>query len=166
MNTLYMMRGYPGSGKSTWANKKSNDTGAIVCSSDSYFMKDGKYEFDYTKLASNHRKCYIKFLESMCLRKDIIIDNTNAKISDIKTYLNMVNSLQKETSDNYRVRIVTVKYNSIDEAIAHRKDQPDNKNVSGDIIKNIANIIEAFPSSELINIFPDIVFEFETIEHK
>lgn len=53
---LYIVRGLPGSGKSTFA---LNLVGAdfLVCEADKYFMVDGEYKFDGSKLKDAHEFC-------------------------------------------------------------------------------------------------------------
>jgi predicted kinase len=53
---LYIVRGIPGSGKSTFAN---NLVGSdfLVCEADKYFIVDGEYKFDATKLKQAHEFC-------------------------------------------------------------------------------------------------------------
>lgn len=53
---LYIVRGLPGSGKSTFA---THLVGAdfLVCEADKYFMVDGEYKFDATKLKAAHEFC-------------------------------------------------------------------------------------------------------------
>lgn len=157
------MRGYPGSGKSFYAKKLSETTGAIICSSDSYFMKDGVYEFDVKKLGSNHQKCYNKFVETLCLRKDVIIDNTNAKMTDIKKYIDFVELLRTETSEQYKIKVVSVRYNDVDTAISFREEQPDEKNVPAEVVRAMNDTIINNPSSTLITEYSKLIFEFETI---
>jgi adenylate kinase family enzyme len=47
------MRGIPGSGKSTTAKKLAGETGKIH-STDNYFMVDGEYKFDPSKIREYH----------------------------------------------------------------------------------------------------------------
>jgi len=54
MNIAYIMRGVPGSGKSTVA-KQLKGRGAIY-STDNYFCKEGVYRFDPTLLVRYHRE--------------------------------------------------------------------------------------------------------------
>ena len=55
MKNLYIVRGLPGSGKSTFA--KSIAKPYQVFEADQYFMKNGKYKFDPTKLKEAHNDC-------------------------------------------------------------------------------------------------------------
>jgi len=53
MKELYLLRGLPGSGKSTLA--KSLD--GIHISANQYFMEEGLYKFDASKLKNAHNYC-------------------------------------------------------------------------------------------------------------
>lgn len=57
--TLYIVRGLPGSGKSTFA-KKLVGANFLVCEADKYFInkETGEYNFDVTKLKDAHKYCY------------------------------------------------------------------------------------------------------------
>ena len=55
MKNLYIIRGLPGSGKSTIA--KSLGKSWQIFEADQFFMKNGKYEFDGSKLKDAHDWC-------------------------------------------------------------------------------------------------------------
>lgn len=52
--TLILVRGLPGSGKTTFAN--TIGTGPVL-SADDYFMTNGKYEFNINLLGKAHENC-------------------------------------------------------------------------------------------------------------
>ena len=55
---LYIVRGLPGSGKSTFAKKLVGDD-FLVCEADKYFSDaEGNYNFDVTKLKDAHKWCH------------------------------------------------------------------------------------------------------------
>jgi predicted kinase len=54
--SLILVRGIPGSGKTTFAETIA--IGAPVISADDYFMQHGKYVFDKNKLGRAHLFCY------------------------------------------------------------------------------------------------------------
>lgn len=59
---LYILRGIPGSGKSTQAHQLTDH----VFEADQYFVKeDGKYEFDRSQLAEAHQDCEMRLEEAM-----------------------------------------------------------------------------------------------------
>ena len=53
MKELYLLRGLPGSGKSTLAKS----LGGKHFEADMYFVRDGEYKFDATKLRDAHEWC-------------------------------------------------------------------------------------------------------------
>ena len=53
MKELFLLRGLPGSGKSTLAKS----IGGIHIEADQYFMEDGVYNFDASKLKNAHNYC-------------------------------------------------------------------------------------------------------------
>lgn len=53
MKELFLLRGLPGSGKSTLAES----IGGMHMEADKYFMYEGKYEFDASKLKEAHAWC-------------------------------------------------------------------------------------------------------------
>jgi len=53
MKTLYLLRGLPNSGKSTLAKS----IGGIHIEADQYFMENGEYKFDGSKIKLAHNYC-------------------------------------------------------------------------------------------------------------
>lgn len=56
MKTLYLVRGLPGSGKSTIASKLAH----LIAEADDFFMNNGEYHFDSTRIMDAHRECQEK----------------------------------------------------------------------------------------------------------
>lgn len=88
---LLILRGLPGSGKSTVAKKiLEGSPNAIICSADDYFMVDGQYEFDPTKLSKAHQSCLMSADRSMANGYSlVVIDNTNIKKEHYLPYVKM-----------------------------------------------------------------------------
>lgn len=75
---MIILSSIPGSGKSTLAKILANGLGnCVICSTDDFFMIDGKYCFDYRLAKENHDKNFQKTLNAMAEGKNVIIDNTN-----------------------------------------------------------------------------------------
>lgn len=76
---VYIIRGVSGSGKSTLAKKIASlheleNKKCVILETDNYFMVDGEYKFDATKLHQNHQKCFNDFLTALNDRHvDVII---------------------------------------------------------------------------------------------
>jgi predicted ABC-type ATPase len=87
MKVVYIMRGVPGSGKSTRAMELAAD-GGIIHSTDSFFYNDGKYRFDKERLQEFHDKNFEAFCESIKNNIPIIVvDNTNTKHAHYARYV-------------------------------------------------------------------------------
>lgn len=94
---LLILRGLPGSGKSTYAKKfaekfsKLYGFNVVKCSADDYFTdSDGNYNFDASKLGAAHGFCKSKAEQAMRSgTKLVIIDNTNTTNKEMKPYLEM-----------------------------------------------------------------------------
>jgi len=58
---MFLLRGVPGSGKSTISKRIQQlyDTDC-VCSADDYFMKNGTYNYDNSKIQDAHKWCQQK----------------------------------------------------------------------------------------------------------
>ena len=92
---LYIVRGLPGSGKSTFAEALVGSD-FLVCEADKYFMKDGEYKFDATKLKEAHESCrtlvetYMKdSLVNDQFYREIAVSNTFTQEWEMQAYLDL-----------------------------------------------------------------------------
>lgn len=66
VKVLYLIRGIPGSGKTTLGNQIIKGTKGVLFSADDYFTTpDGSYNFDPTKICDAHRSCQVKSTAAM-----------------------------------------------------------------------------------------------------
>lgn len=100
MKKLIILRGLPGSGKSTWVKRYAQD--AVVCSADHYFIKSGEYSFSPKELTQAHQACQTHCKEAMAQGKFVVVDNTNISRWEFEPYV----KLAKEY--NYSVIYITV----------------------------------------------------------
>lgn len=85
---LLLVRGLPGSGKSTIAAKFA----AAVFAADDFFMCDNVYRFDPTKLATAHEVCQYKTREA--IRSGLVVTavaNTFTCRWEMQPYIDMAN---------------------------------------------------------------------------
>lgn len=90
--TLVIVRGIPGSGKSTFAEycvKKlaEEHITATHCESDDYWMRNGVYKFDARFLHMAHKWCFKKVFESFKNSKIVFVTNTFTTMKELNTYL-------------------------------------------------------------------------------
>ena len=91
MPKMTIERGASGSGKSTHAKSlgtKSYDpfAGVQIISADDFFMRRGVYNFDPSLLGEAHSSCIRKAVAGIMRRADLVIDNTNCRVSEIAPY--------------------------------------------------------------------------------
>jgi len=94
MKKLILLRGLPGSGKSTMAKS----LGGLHLEADMYFMQDGTYQFDVTKLKDAHTWCQNEVNTAMILNhttgknERIIVSNTFTQEWEMKAYYELAES--------------------------------------------------------------------------
>lgn len=85
MTTLYLIRGLPGSGKSSLAEDLEHI--AIRVEADDFFLDhEGNYNFDATKLKQAHEYCYAKVSEYLKLEYNVVVSNTSTTEKEVKRY--------------------------------------------------------------------------------
>jgi len=88
---LYLVRGVPGSGKSTFAKS----LGGTHFEADMFFMKDGEYKFDGSKIKDAHTWCQNNVNTSMILNNTaglngtIVVSNTFTQEWEMEPYFKM-----------------------------------------------------------------------------
>jgi predicted kinase len=87
---MTIMRGLPGSGKSTKARQLTGDN-TVICSADDHFISidTGNYEFRPDQIGVAHQECKDKARQALMDGKDVIIDNTNTQKWEMQPYLDM-----------------------------------------------------------------------------
>jgi len=118
--TVIINRGVPASGKSSFAKEivstfKSKGLRATTHSTDDFFMVDGGYRFDESKLREYHLKNQDAFFEALKSGVDLVIcDNTNIEPWEAKVYYNMAREF------HYKVILMNFKPRDVE---AHFQDQ-------------------------------------------
>ena len=89
-NRLVVLRGLPGSGKSTYVSKNFSGHELAVCSADQYFMLEGQYHFNPSKLPNAHAFCF-KAAIAACtdLVGVVVIDNTSLTTWEVSPYASL-----------------------------------------------------------------------------
>jgi len=94
---LYIVRGIPGSGKSTFAKRLVGED-FLVCEADKYFIdkKTGEYNFDVTKIKEAHKFCqdtvetYMKdSLVNDQFYREIAVSNTFTQEWEMEEYFKL-----------------------------------------------------------------------------
>ena len=84
---LIIVRGLPGSGKSTFAELLGTKA---ICCADDYFVRDGEYKWTPEKIKDAHQWCQRKCRRFMDARVErIVIANTSTQEWEMKTYYDL-----------------------------------------------------------------------------
>ncbi|MCW7488056.1 AAA family ATPase [Leptospira meyeri] len=102
--TLLVLRGIPGSGKTSLANAISLTNEAPIYSIDSYFENEvGEYHFDYQKNHLAYKDCEAKTKHALERNLPfVIVDNTFTLEWELEPYIRLANEF------GYKLHVVTV----------------------------------------------------------
>lgn len=84
---LVLIRGIPGSGKSTMAKTEYADH--VHYEADQYFIRDGVYRFNPKKLKEAHERCRELTLKSLQNGDKVVVSNTFTRVWEMQPYLDM-----------------------------------------------------------------------------
>lgn len=104
---FFLIRGASGSGKSTFANyiKRvcEEEKKKVKCfEADDYFVKDGEYKFNPSKLPAAHKQCFDNAKKALEDKETdvVIVSNTFVKEWEIKPYIDLA---KKKKNVEYKI---------------------------------------------------------------
>jgi len=100
-NFLLVIRGLPGSGKTTTAKVIAGEKYSCFAADDYFYDKEGIYKFDFTKLGIAHKTCFDKTEQALQQREDIVlVHNTFVKEREINPY--------KKLAEKYNYKFISL----------------------------------------------------------
>jgi predicted kinase len=89
---LTLVRGLPGSGKSSYARSILIDK-TIVCSADDFFTLDGIYTFDSGKLSEAHADCQHRTRMGLMAGMNVVVANTFTCRWEMEPYIQIAREM-------------------------------------------------------------------------
>lgn len=111
MKKLIVVRGVPGTGKSTYAkNLQKNICPSVVLEADMYFtVNSGLYEFDFQKLRWAHDWCLTTTKAMLLNDMNVIVANTFTTWKELRPYI----SFAVEFGIEFEIVTMTQEYGSV-----------------------------------------------------
>jgi predicted kinase len=150
--TVIILRGLPGSGKSTLVQSLVKDVyhSWAVCSADFFWIqKDGSYKFDANLVPENHHQCLRQFIQYMHNNSVyvIFVDNTNTAYDEFSHYIKIAEAY------GYKVVVITLNV-SVETSLA--------RNTHNVPKKTIENMFLRFASCNIPRKYDNFVIDTET----
>lgn len=86
-------QGVPGSGKSTRAQQLASQHKAVVCSTDTFFMRQGTYVFEKERLSEYHKRNLQRASALLDEGRNVVVDNTNVQRWEAREYVRKARQL-------------------------------------------------------------------------
>lgn len=85
---LILIRGLPGSGKSTMARSLASE-GFLHFEADMFFEVDGQYRYDASRIREAHSWCQNMARQALAAGKRVVVSNTFTQLRELAPYFSM-----------------------------------------------------------------------------
>jgi len=124
-NKIWVVRGAPGSGKSTYVKKHFPDIKNFEA--DMFFIdKSGNYNWSPSKIKDAHKWCQDETFKTLSNGEDVVVSNTFTKLWEMEKYFEMADVLEVEVKvlrmKNIYKNIHNVPEEKVQEMIARFED--------------------------------------------
>ena len=154
--SVVIVRGLPGSGKTTYAKTKYPLFEYI--DADQYFTDaDGEYKFDLYSLDDAHSYCFSRFSDTLEKNQNVVVANTFTTYMDIKPYIELS---QKYKISNILIIRLTTQYDSIHSVpdFVMQKMLDRWEHIHGEVNDCLSNI------SEIISCIPQFALNYSLLD--
>jgi len=110
-HTLTIYRGPSGSGKTTAAAARSQRKGIPHFEADQFFMKDGVYQFNPSRLHAAHAWCFESTMSALLKDGSAIVSNTFTRIWEVERYI--LGALEAAVVDEVMIYEMTGRFSNV-----------------------------------------------------
>jgi predicted kinase len=95
MNTVLIVRGRPGVGKTTWIQNNFGAACPTICSADDFLTVNSEYTYDPSKIEAAHDYCFDLFHESLRQERPlVIVDNVMHRLWNVSPYMRVAKTFK------------------------------------------------------------------------
>jgi len=132
MTIIHIIRGLPGSGKSTWAKEVASRVKCNHYEAYMYFVDaDGNYKFNPRQIVDAHQWCYDQARRDLLDYKSVVISNTFTQFKEIESYVGLAQEIYllreagmyKGIHPMFNIQDMTENYGSIHGVPAHTMEK-------------------------------------------
>lgn len=150
MNELIIVRGHPGSGKSTFSKQICEILGAKHIENDQFFTNNGNYSFDITKHQTAKDDCLERTKKALMEGHTVVVSNTFTKLNEIDEYLDFAKKNNIKTTFFEMDFHFPNKHNVPDEIVENKKKEFEpEKNAFKVNANNINSILAIYTKLEI-----------------
>lgn len=144
---LVIVRGAPGSGKSTFAKNQFPEPEYKVFSTDDFFMVGDVYKYDKTKVRENHDKCFNAVAQWLASGKNAVVANTFTEQWEMQRYFNLCRQ------NGYKLRVYhmnnPISFDDTETGFHNRHEVPD------DIVRGMLKRYQPLDSEAVVSGNPE-----------
>ena len=93
---IFLIRGLPGSGKSTAARRIAENWGCLHLEADMFFTRGGVYNFNRTRIKEAHSWCLETYRGAVLRGMDVVVSNTFCQAWEIAPYLQIAAEFRQD----------------------------------------------------------------------
>lgn len=141
MSNLILVRGVPGSGKSSFS--KTMFPGILNIENDMFHYRNGEYRFDYRNLRKAIKLCTETAEKWISCGCDVVVSNTFTR----KSFVDVYKSIAEKNNSNFVVYRMMGEFQNV-------------HNVPKDVLENMKSGFEEYPKEILV--FPTVDEELKS----